>query len=404
MIHPHGRWLRLIIGLFALAALAAVSTRSEGVAAGAGAMPWSAPTAIAVGLAQAGRPALAYTSGSVEHAVWESNGNVFYAQRPAGGVWSSATQVAAGGEPALVVGEHDVLHLLFSNQFMGNYDIYYVYRDSAGWSLPINVSNTSGVSQQPALTRSADGKLHAAWSDNTSGDWMIYHGVWDGKFWSSHPVASARGQSSAIAGAANGRIFVGWQTQSPSNTNPQGVWAIFLTELQGQNWSMPTNISSRLDLNAMGVKLVTTADGQAHLVWVDESRRVRYAYGQGANWSAPKTVSDDGTEARGPDLLVQDGQALHISWDEGAVARVVSVQAGATTWPKAEVAAMQLASLRHVTLAASPRGDLSVGWVQSDPLETGVYESRRSMMFPWRLWLPMSIRYTSHGYKLRFFA
>ncbi|MCP6756415.1 hypothetical protein NL533_32810, partial [Klebsiella pneumoniae] len=85
-----------------------------------------------------------------------------------------------GMSPALVAERSGKLHMVFSNEFLSNYEIYYVWRDGGDWSLPINVSHTTGSSSAPALVRTASGALEAAWQDDTPGYSTIYHGSWSG--------------------------------------------------------------------------------------------------------------------------------------------------------------------------------------------------------------------------------
>ena len=177
--------------------------------------PWSAPFAIATGLPDAARPALAYTPDGQAHAMWESRARSMPCaiRAPPG---QGAIRVAAGLSPSLALDSKGVLHAVFANQFLGNYDIFHVTLRDNRWSLPINVSRTYGVSVNPVLAAGPDGSLHAAWMDNAPGYWTIYVGSWHGGFWSSNAIPHARGQSPSIAVSPQGVIFVAWQDRLPS--------------------------------------------------------------------------------------------------------------------------------------------------------------------------------------------
>jgi len=73
------RWLLAII-----LAGGSLAARLPAARADTDVTPWSAPFAIATGLPDAARPALAYTPDGQAHAMWESEGTVYYAVRNPG--------------------------------------------------------------------------------------------------------------------------------------------------------------------------------------------------------------------------------------------------------------------------------------------------------------------------------
>ncbi len=378
----------------ALAALFVVLAlpRAPSSAATTGVLPWSQPTPVVTGLGDAARPTLAFTLDGTAHSVWESAGDLFYASRPPAGRWSAAERVATGTSPALLADRTGTLHLIFANQFMGNHEIYYVYRRDGIWSWPTAVSRTTGYSTEPALAQAADGTLYAAWMDNTPGYWTTYLGIWDGSFWSSEPVPNARGQIPALAAAADGTIFLAWQDRSPPDEQSTSVLDIFLSEFSNGRWSLPVNVSDRPDVDSYGVSLATTADSIVHLTWIEGNNQVRYCYGRGDSWPVPQTVSIAAAVARGAHILVEGGGWLDIAWDEGEIVRATGGPAGTLTWPKADVVTIPIANLKDVTLAARPAGGVAVGWAQTTgPDDSGIYTAWRDTAFSWRHWLPVSL-------------
>lgn len=386
------RWDAVLAVLILAAAL--IFARLPEVSAEMGIAPWSAPEVVAKQLPDAVRPALAFTSDGGAHAVWQTDSSIFYASQSAsGGAWSEPIRLVTGLGPVIKATSDGDLHVLFANHFMGNYDIFHIYRRNGVWSLPINVSRTSGYSGLPTLDVGPDGKLYAAWMDNTPNYWTTYFGVWDGEFWSSVPVPSSRGQAPAIDVAPDGTVYLAWQDRIINPETGKGVFDVLLTQMSNGNWNLPVNMSDNAQIESIGPDLTTTADGQVHLTWVDDNRYVRYAYGKAGLWSYPQTVALAPATARGPRIVSENGFILHLAWDEGNVVRAAVSPAGRTTWPDAQLVAQQIGNMREVTLAVIPNRGIGIGWVQlAGPNNAGVFESWRGPAVAPRLWLPVSFR------------
>jgi hypothetical protein len=161
------RWSRLA-AVLALLAVAAVA-RPSGSAADTQSSSWSPAAPIATGLPQATPPSIVYTQDGVAHAIWESGNALYYAYQLPNRPWGGAIRVASGISPSMIVDRQGRLNVLFANQFLGNYEIYHIRRVGSTWSLPINVSHTSGGSASPVLALASNGTLNAAWNDNTPG-------------------------------------------------------------------------------------------------------------------------------------------------------------------------------------------------------------------------------------------
>lgn len=354
---------------------------------------WSTPIPIASGLTDATRPVLAQTADGATHALWESGGNVFYAAQLPGMGWSQGERIASGIEPSLAIDGAGQLHAVFANQFLGNYDIFHSVYQAGAWTLPINVTRTSGVSMKPVLATGNNGQVHVAWMDNSPGYWTIYTAVWSGGFWSSQPIPNGRGQAPAIAVTQDAKVFLAWQDRVPTLDNPSGVFNILLSQWQGGSWSVPINVSDRTDLDAIGVSLATTADGLAHLVWIEGLQTVRYDFGAGAYWPNPQTVVHATVMARGPRIAVAPGDVLHIAWDEGEVLRITSAAKAPPSWPKPEVVTALQGTLKDVglTVGGRPGANLTLSWVQTAaPGNVNIYQSYRERQPNRRIWLPLT--------------
>ncbi len=373
---------------------ASVATHSTADTTADDSSPWSAPVAIATNLNHAARPALAYTPDHVTHALWETNGQLFYAQQRPNAAWSTPIRVAAGTSPVLKVDGAGRLQAVFSNRFLGGYDIYHVSYRAGTWTLPVNISNTSGASYKPALVADAEGGLYAAWMDNSPGYWTIYIGEWDGGFWTNYPVPNARGQTPTLALAADGNLLMAWQERAPTLDNPTGTYAIYLSELAETNrWSMPINVSDQPERDAQGADIAVTDDGFAQLVWIENGQEVRYCFGRSFYWPPAVTVVRAPIVAHGPHIAVERGAVLHVAWDEGDLVRAVSSTPAPGQWPKPSiVAGLDDGAVRDVTLTSTPEGGVAVGWVEvSRPDQAGIYASWQASRFSQHYWLPIAL-------------
>ena len=216
------KWL---LGLMALSLTSILAlTRPAPAQSDTGTSPWISPTAVATGLSEAATPSLAFTRDGVEHAVWQTDGQIYYAAQMPGSEWDRPRRIASGTSPTLVLDALGHLHALFANQFMGNYEIYAITLANGNWSLPVNVSHTSGFSMSPAATAGSDGVLYVAWMDNSPGYWTIYLGQWNGTYWSNQPIANARGKAPTLGLSPDGTLFLAWQDRLPTFENPTGTF------------------------------------------------------------------------------------------------------------------------------------------------------------------------------------
>ena len=226
--------------------------------------PWSMSMVLEVATAESREPALAIL-GETPHLVWNHNGQLYHAWRNTEG-WSQATPVAIGEQPALAVAQDGQLHCLFVNQFAENFEIYHAWWDGARWSLPINVSRTSGASTQPVLAIGVNGSLHAAWADTTPGYSVVYYGTRDSFFWSNRPVPSGRGAAPTIATTPDGAIFIAWQDRRSDTGN----YDVFCSTYRDDTWYPPQSVSDNAGANSLSPKLAATTQGDVHLIWQEE--------------------------------------------------------------------------------------------------------------------------------------
>jgi hypothetical protein len=203
-----------------------------------------------------------------------------------------------------------------------------------------------------------------------------------------------------VAIALDGTLYAAWQDK----TSPSGAsnnYEVWLAQLTGSNWSLPVDISDHAGVDAVGVSVAASGDGQAQLAWAENSREIRYSYGRGWNWSVPLPIytAAHAGAARGPRIVVDHGVLLGVVWDEGTFIRASAALAQPVTpdvlvsWTAPSAILSTAANVRDVTVTVDGRAGTLVGWVQTNaPGNTRIFESRRPTVFTNLGFLPLLLR------------
>lgn len=362
-------------------------------AASVDAAPWSVPTTVVPHLTKASLPTLLFGLDGVGHVIYGADGGIYHARQPKGATWGTPSRVATGTSPAAAIDSKGQLHVAYVNEFMGNFDIYHVRLNGDAWTLPVNLSSTSGRSADPSIATDGAGAVHVAWMDTSSGQWSIHTGTWKGRFWTNNPVSNARGQSPSLAILPNGELFLAWQDRQPTSEDSWGNYDIYATEREDSSWYLPVNISENATYspgsNAIGVSVMTTRDGLAHLAWVNDEQQVRYNPGRKQYWPQPVDVGGPRALARGLSMRLSQDGLLNLAWDEGTSIQVASAPPTSQIWPEWQTLSMA-GGLSDVSLA-NAGVSLAVAWVHTDVTGAmGIYESRHdaTSITP-KCWLPL---------------
>jgi hypothetical protein len=314
----------------------------------ANANPWSTATLIPDAGTDSRDPSLAVI-GATLHLAWSRSQTLYHATLN-GSTWSTPVRIASGEQPALAVTPDGHLHCLFTNKFIGNYEVYHVVLQDNRWSLPEPVSRTPGISTDPAIAVGPDGSLHAAWADTTPGESTIYYGTLDGLFWTSSPIPSGRGALPTIAVTSTGDIFVAWQDR----TGAAGRYDILSAALDHDLWSVPQIVSNSPAAHSLRPQMLAGARGECYLVWQEEAANlyhIRYAERGENGWRSPADLSPDSNDCRLPYLGLNNQDFLQIVWLEGQQLRHRIRPPGeqADWWP-AEIAMQNSEGLSELSM------------------------------------------------------
>ncbi len=337
-------------------------------------------------------PALAITADAL-HAVWVSNKALYHA-RFSEGRWTEPLRFANGEQPALAAGPGGALHCVFSHQFLGNSDVYYVRWDGIKWSLPQQVSRTSGASTNPALAVAQDGSTHIVWADTTPGDSVIYYARPQGVAWAHAPIPNATGGRPAVVLTPTGEAVVAWQSRLAGT----GYFEILAAVRQDGTWGVPEIVSDKPDCHSITPALAVNPQGSCHLIWQEARGNVyviRHAERLPSGWSVPADISAPNRDARLPRLAAAPKGFLQAVWAEDAALkhRGRPAEQRALWWGE-ETACPDCPGISSLATAISPAtGELHVVWsAYQDAGQRLLYHAYRKPLIRHTVFIPIVTR------------
>jgi len=311
--------------------------------------------------ADSSSPALVVSDDAI-HVVWEEGGRICHRFWD-GRTWSLVRRVAVGEQPALAVDGHGLVHLVFVNEFGSNYEVYYCRWNGSAWSLPRNLSNTTGVSSAPGVAVQDDGAVHAVWADNTPGYSVIYHASWDGTYWINEPIPSAFGGAPRMVAGAGAALHVVWQDRD----SPALPYETYYSYWNGTAWSLPENLSDTAEEPSIIPALAVDGSGIAHVVWQERSDgryAVEYTWGTVGYWSIPMRLSEGDAQAYLPSPAVGRRSTVFVGWDLGTAAVIRERSAAGAAWSTPLTVMEDPTGVSDLQLAVDGSGQLVAVWVQ----------------------------------------
>ena len=308
-----------------------------------------------------------------------------------GAVWGEPTCFFIGEEPDMVASS-DGIHLVYSNEFQGKYDIYYIKWDGDGWTASQNVSYTSGTSSQPAIAARDDGRLFVVWTDTTEGYGRIYYAWREGDVWNTYFVPSSVGGSAPdIAVGLSDRVWVTWQVLEAS-----GHYDVYGISGDGVRWSpYAMNISNSPQVDSIAPRAAGISSSGAFIVWEENgggesetyySDNVKYVDW----WDEPSNVSQTAGDSVQPSVAGNGAGNVFVAWDEDDRLLLRRRQLATEAWSPAGTILVGESDIGEVELAGGSARRIHALWSHSpDSGDHDVYYRNGSLIMPYQAWLSL---------------
>jgi hypothetical protein len=166
--------------------------------------------------------------------------------------------------------------------------------DGDTWSIPVNISNTPGLSTGQRSATDGFGTLYVVWHDHSNG-WEIWYNVYDGESWQEAQVLprSNPGIFPDIATDLKGTIHVVWEHYISGSSKDN--W-IKYSSYDGASWTSPVDVIRIQGKPMSGARIAIDADDRPHVVaekWCHDS--VYYAWQDGTSWTPPYILCERDT-------------------------------------------------------------------------------------------------------------
>ncbi|QBX54465.1 PKD domain-containing protein [Nocardioides seonyuensis] len=235
---------------------------------------WPAPTDVSVAGQNAYGPRLVIDSAGTVTAVWRRNNGVHNviqsAVRPAGGSWSAPADLSAAGQsantPRLAVDGQGGVTVVWYRWNGSHYLVQAVSRPAGGtWSSPTDLTALGGSAWDPEVAVDTAGNATAVWYRSDGTDYIMQAasrpagGTWSVPTNLSAPGEDAREPRVVVDSAGNATAV--WYRSDGTHTVVQSA-----SRPAGGAWSAPTDLSAP-GQDARDPQVVIDSAGNATTVW-----------------------------------------------------------------------------------------------------------------------------------------
>jgi BNR repeat-like domain len=244
-----------------------------------------------------------------------------------GATYSDIHDVAPGGNPVLTCDQKGNSYAAFEGHVPGSAVKGICFSKSSDstktWTVPVDVSKTTGYSKHPAIAVEKNGAIDVVWSDTTSGgknsNILFARSADGGKVWSqATDISHASGTCSdpSIAAGSDNSIHVVWKDTSCGVTHPDIYYGVSIDG--GQKWAKPKDVS-----NTPGVSndptIAVSGDGIVHVAWLDSSSGethpdIYYTWNSKGTWNKLIDVSNSPKLSAHPSLACGVGGKIYLAW------------------------------------------------------------------------------------------
>ena len=274
-------------------------------------------------------PQVAVDAAGNIYAVWEddtaNNSNILFSRSTDGGVTFSVPRNLSNSSgwsfgPRLLVDSHGGINIVWVDPTPGNQDIFFSHSTDGGtsFSIPQNLSNDAPNSGNPQMAADASGNVYVVWESDDITFGVLFSHSTDGGATFAKPINLATITTGSygpqIAVGADGSINVAWE----DDFNFQSDISFSRSTDKGATFSTPKNLSSNSG-NSFAAQIAVDLSGNIDVVWVDDTPgnyAILYSRSvdQGANFSSAKNLSNNLGTSANPQIGVDANGGTYVIW------------------------------------------------------------------------------------------
>lgn len=232
---------------------------------------------------------------------------------------SAGSSVTTHGK--CIVSENNYMHAVWCDNRDGNYEIYYKRSADNGltWSSDTRLTNNTASSYEPCIS-SYGSNLHILFSDERSGYFEIYYmrSTNNGSNWSTAVRVSADDSYHSYSAfiCATNYIYAAWLDEF------EGDLDIYYSRSSnnGYNWSTPVSLTN--GNQAQKYPMITSSGSNVHIVYEDERVSLtnteiyyRRSTNSGVNWDAEVRLTNNSAQSWNPHIT-SEGNMLYVVFDD----------------------------------------------------------------------------------------
>jgi hypothetical protein len=343
--------------------------------------------------AYAFEPAIAVDSTDAIHVVWSENqvGNseIYYKKSPDGGTtWNALKRLTwtSGNSfnPSMAIDSGDIIHIVWGDWTPGEEQIYTKKSTDGGktWSAAKRLTWTSGESLRPAITADSGDGIHVVWFNNLSTSAEVYYkGSTDGgASWSAAQRLTWTGGYSkfpALVADSSNTIHVVWQNFI---LDPPEIYYKRSTN-SGADWSVLKRLTWTSGISSSPA-IAADSGGAIHVVWFDDTPGLEKIYYRrspdgGASWDTVKRLAWTSGESSYPAIAVDSGDAIHVAWHDDAPGNqeiyYKKSTDGGTTWSSALRLSWLSGYSNYAAIATDSARTVHLVWKDDTPGNIEIY-------------------------------
>lgn len=306
-------------------------------------------------------PAIAVDGAGNAYAVWEdwrnSNSDIYFAYRPADGMWRTNVRVnddtgrAEQGAPDIAVDEAGNVYAVWQDKRNDDGDIYFAYRPVGGvWGTSVKINDDTsmesknhpvilgvaieptrrpiprlGQQYDPAITVDKGGNAYAIWAENRDGRCNIYSSVRpSGSVWGSNvkvndDTKTAWRSSPDIDVDDNGNLYAVWEDERNGCSD-----IYFATHPAGSRWGANVQIGNVMTATVWQYAPAIAVDenGDGYAVWQDRRNDMGDIYlshrSASGTWDSAVKINEetDMVSQVTPAIAVDGNSNAYIVWED----------------------------------------------------------------------------------------